>query len=710
MKDDSTQWDAIAEFKPERLPGIDFTEHYVRNEPWLFIHNNVTGQHARINALARRVVKAFDAETSVKEVLCSIADNVDCEEKEALASSLIALSQLGMIGLCDSNSNARLQHRAREILSQPRRNWQNPLAIRIPLVDPNEWLGRITARLQPVLSRWFLWTILFFFIFTLALTILNASSIYEQISVIAQTPRQWWQFVLVYPLLKVAHEVAHAVTIKRFGGSMHEAGITVLVLMPVPYVDATDIWRFESRLERILVSASGMIAEGVLASIGLIIWLSVEPGLLANLGFAMALTGSVSTLVLNANPLLKFDGYQILQDALDMPNLAPRASRYLAYLCRRYLLGVKHLQSPATGIGERRWLLSYGISAGLYRWVITLTIALYLASHYPLLGGLLAIYALYQLAVKPCFQAVRYLSFSKELKSSRRQALFTSCSLFIGIALVVFMVPVPTNTRTTGVIDVPHQAQLFAPQSGELAQVYVAQGEFVDEGQAILSLNDPFLSTQVEVLKSELDVLTLQYQAALINEPLSAQSLGQDMNDSRAALDQLNESLSELVVRASVAGVVSLSSEYSRVGGFIKAGTELGHIVDPKELLVKAVVREQDISRVEEGVRSVNIRLAERFGDSIEGVLSSKTPVANRVLPSQALAARGYSGIPVASSDSRRWETVDPVFHLEFSLPEETSAVGIGGRAFITLGHAPESIGRRSWRALRRVLIDQLAL
>ena len=91
------------------------------------------------------------------------------------------------------------------------------------------------------------------------------------------------------------------------------------------------------------------------------------------------------------------------------------------------------------------------------------------------------------------------------------------------------------------------------------------------------------------------------------------------------------------------------------------------------------------------------------------GVLSRQTPVANRELPSQAIANGGYGGIPVASSTHQSWETIDPVFHLEFNLPENTSAVGIGGRAFVTLSHEPESIGKRSWRALRRVLIDQLA-
>jgi len=710
MSTPTTQWDAIADLKPGRLPSSEFVEQFVRNEPWLFIHNNITGEHARVNALARLLVRALDEKTTVQQLVERIAVDVSLEEKEALAACLISLSQLGMIGLCDVNSNLRLQHRVKELQFQKKSIFQNPLAIRIPLIDPNTRMNQLFKLTQPLLNYHFFWAVCAFLVLSVGVALLHTSDIIRQISLLASTPQQWWHILLVYPLLKGAHELAHALSIKRFGGAIHEAGITVLVLVPVPYVDATDIWRFERRTHRMVVSAAGMIAEGVIASIGLLLWLVLEPGLLADLAFAAALTGSVTTLVLNANPLLKFDGYQMLQDALDMPNLAPRASRYLSYLYRRYLLGVSSLQSPATGLGERRWLLSYGVSAGLYRWVITLAIALYLASRYPVLGGLLALYALYQLGVKPCLNAGRYLVSADELTSSRQRAIITTGGLIAVVAGVVFLVPLPSHTRTEGIIDVSSQAQLFAPHSGELAEIYVSQGDKVLQGQPILRVNDPVLSTQVAVLKSELEVLTLRYRAALINEPTKAPSLRQDLKSTRNSLERLSQSESELLIRASVDGVLSLNEDHSRKGQFIKAGSALGHIVDSKDLRVKAVVRQRDIARVEDGVRSVKIRLAEDFGNSLSGVLAQQTPAANRELPSQALADGGYGGIPVASSQGQGWEAVDPVFHLEFDLPDETSAVGIGGKAFITLEHRPEPIGIRSWRAVRRVLIDQLAL
>lgn len=132
---DSSQWDAVSELKPARLPGVEFAEHQVRKESWLFVHNDVTGQHARINGLARHVVKALDAQTSIKELIENVASDTDSEEKEAVAASLIALSQLGMISLCDAHANVRIQHRVKELVSQ-----KKPIGI---ILLPSEYLWLI---------------------------------------------------------------------------------------------------------------------------------------------------------------------------------------------------------------------------------------------------------------------------------------------------------------------------------------------------------------------------------------------------------------------------------------------------------------------------------------------------------------------------------------------------------------------------------------
>jgi len=232
-------------------------------------------------------------------------------------------------------------------------------------------------------------------------TLANTSTILAEFAHVASSPQHWWLYAVLYPALKAIHELAHAVAIKRCGGSVYETGITFLVLMPIPYVDASDAWMFPAKNQRVLVGAAGMLAECALASVGLIVFLLVEPGIIREVGFAVFVMGSVSTLLFNANPLLKFDGYYILQDCLDIPNLSARSQKYCFYLAKKYLYRVQGVVSPVSADGERRWLLTYGVLAGAYRFIITIVISLFLASEFLILGVALAVYAMFQLLINP---------------------------------------------------------------------------------------------------------------------------------------------------------------------------------------------------------------------------------------------------------------------------------------------------------------------
>lgn len=706
----SSQWDLVKSLRPFKPDEVTLLDKPVRGEAWTFAHNQVTGSHMRVNSIARVVLKLIDGRKSLDELLDTVPLVVSKSEKEALALSLISLSEQGMINMADAAHERRLQARSRTQVSKDKRMWHNPLAIRVPLLDPDHYLSALNLMLRSLLGARALLVVSATIMLGLISAVLHWQDVVNELRQIASAPQHWWHFVLLYPLFKCVHEFAHALALKRWGGEVHEIGITVLVLMPIPYVDATDIWRFERRYQRILVCAAGMLAEAFLAATGLLIWLYVEPGLLSELGFAAALTGSVSTLLFNANPLLKFDGYHILQDVLDIPNLAQRATRYFYYLARRYLLRVGTAVSPVAAAGERKWLIGYGLCAGLYRWAITLGIALYLASRFPVLGGLLALFALHQLFVKPIGRLFRYLRDAAELEGRRTRAAVTIMTWAGVWVFCFFLLPVPTNTRAQGVVGLPSQAEIYAPESGIVEQVLVAQGQQVEANQPILKLRAPELETQVKVVSAQLSALSAQYHTAVVNDVAASRPLQQDLTLLRSQLDQHDQRLASLTVRAKVDGTISLDHLNARIGDYVQAGDPLGYVVNPDELLVKAVVSQSDISRVREGINSVRIRLAERFSEPLEAQISQQTPAATRVLPSQALAYNGLSGIAVASTDQNQWKTVEPVFHIEFNLPSSATAVGIGGRAFVTMNHRSESIGQRSWRSLRQLLLDRLAI
>ena len=706
----ASHWEWVALLTPSRLDCVDYVDRLVRGESWMFVHNNVTGKHVRVNALARRVVMSLNGSTSIELLLEASAPNCDSREREALANCLITLVQYGLMSLDQSAAQQRLQRRIHELTPRDAKSWQNPLAIRVPLINPDNALEPLMRVLEFCPGKRLLQLALCLMGFAILCAIFNKAALGQQILLLTRTPQQWWQLLLVYPILKLTHELAHAIVIKRFGGAVHEAGITVLVLMPIPYVDASDSWRFESRYQRVLVSAAGMVAEGILAALGLFVFLLVEPGFFRDLGFAVALLGSVSTLLFNANPLLKFDGYHIAQDLLDMPNLGPRASRYLRYLCRRYLLGINTADTSVTAMGERRWLVGYGISAALYRWVITLGIALYLAMRFPVLGSLLALFALYQLGCKPLLLFLRYLLSASELDGLRARALSVTGGLISAALVAVFVLPVPMSTRAQGVVSVPRQAQMFAPQSGEIEQINVFQGQPVERGQLIMQLDSPELQQQLFAAQNELDKRVIAYQAAVADMEASAIAHREDVKAHKEIVQTLQKRVMDLQVRAPVSGRVNLEPVFNRPGQFVTAGNALGHVVDPSQLRVRAIVHQRDISRVEQGVRSVKVRLAENFKHPLSARLVQQTPSGNHELPSQALALGGQSGIAVASGKDNQWKTQEPVFHLEFALPPDVSTAGVGGRAYVSLVHAPASIGDRTLRALRQLLLDRLAI
>ena len=170
-----------------------------------------------------------------------------------------------------------------------------------------------------------------------------------------------------YPVVKALHELGHAFAVKRWGGEVHEIGILFLVFMPVPYVDASAASVFPEKHRRMVVSAAGIAVELFLAAVGFFVWIAVEPGLVRHVAYGVMVVGGLSTLLFNGNPLLRFDGYYALADAIEIPNLDVKAKQYLGALARRRILGLGQTPLPETAPGEPPWLVGYAIASSVYR-------------------------------------------------------------------------------------------------------------------------------------------------------------------------------------------------------------------------------------------------------------------------------------------------------------------------------------------------------
>lgn len=698
----------LAECKPRFAADVVRRDVTIRNESWVLLQNSLNGEHIRLNAAAASWLDDLDGSRSVSEILRD--RSADDDTAQQFFDALQLLASAGMVDLGSAGDHARLfaQHEIGK--SQENQRKRNPLAIRFALLDPDRWLSRHQHRWSWFFSRPFV--ALAFVVIGLALHagVVNFAGLRHSWIELADTPAHWWWYGLLFPILKLLHEMAHAICIKRWGGSVHEAGITLLVFMPVPYVDASDSWLFDNRRQRLITAAAGIIAELLVVSIAIVIWSVIEPGLLRSIAFAVIVLGTLSTLFFNANPLLRFDGYFILQDILDIPNLGTRANAYYRYLVRRYAFGIDEAATPATADGERRWLLGYAALALIYRIFITITIAFFLAKHFFFLGIALASFALYQLFAKPVIHCFRYLKNAAEL-SHKRATVVLRCAVAMSVVtLVVFLLPMPSSTRAQGVVWVPTQAQVFAGATGLLHTQHVSAGEQVEAGDLLFSLSSPSLEAEYQTAASKQQALSVEHQAARAQDKDKARQLAIDLASLDAQLKRLEQRRAELKIRAQRSGVMALSSSQPIVGKLVKQGDLLAFLVDDSDLVVRAVIDQGAKGQVDRGVIRSTVRLADNFSKPLNSMIIQRVPAANNQLPSPILAANGHSGIAVASQDGEELKTTERVFHVELSLPVDSLAVGIGGRAYVSLKHQSESLGKRWWRSARQLLLKQITV
>jgi len=551
------------------------------------------------------------------------------------------------------------------------RRWLNPLAIRFPLFDPDRFLNRSITSVRPVISVTgaVLWSLVI--LIAAMLLVVNYQELASTLKANILAPRNLILIVALFPIMKAIHEFAHAYAVKAWGGEVHEMGITVLVLMPVPYVDATAAWAFREKYKRILVSASGMIAELFLAAIAFIIWTLVAPGIIKDAALSAFLIGSVSTVLFNANPLLRFDGYYILQDAIEIPNLYSRSSKYTMYLFKRYVLGMTEAESPATDSSERGWLASYGILAWLYRVFITFVIAIFLASKYFVLGIALAIWSMVLLFVLPTYRGIRFLLIDKSLSGSRTHTIGRAAALAACIAVVVSFIPFSLYTNAEGVVWVPDQAQIFADVDGFVTEVSTRPGDHVASGSSVMRLENPSIDAREKVLQAKYKELGVRHKSEKFDDPAQATQTLEEITMVEADWAQLQTERTSQTLTSATSGTFVVPDQRSLVGRYVKKGEAVGC----KELPANIV---------------------------------RQTPAGSLSLPSRALGAAGGGEIAVNSTDENGTTAVNKVFQLDLALPENSITSGLGTRAYVRVNHGREALALQWLRSAKQLLLNKL--
>ena len=585
------------------------------------------------------------------------------------------------------------------------------LSIRIPLWDPNRWLDGQRGLSHALVS----WPMA---------AVLAALVLWGGATALAQSDRLWNQteglfvfgnLVLLYAcmaVMKGLHELAHAHVVKRFGGEVHTFGIMLLMLLPLPYVDATGSWSFRDRHARALVGAAGIIAELVLAALGALVWAHTGPGLVNSLAFNVMVIGSVSSLLFNGNPLLRFDAYYVLSDLLDIPNLYQRAGQQWKYLADRYLLGTPRTESPARDARERAWLTGYGALSFAYRVVVFATILLVLADVWlPLAVVFLGTLGVIAVGM-PASKLWRHLRGPATLRN-RRRAVAVVAALFLAPLGFLAAWPWPDAVRAPGVVEAQEFTLVNAGMAGRLERIEAPHGSRVVPGQVLVRLSNPELAWEIAAARAAVAEAEVMRNQALEKTPADVASLEQRIAAARDRLADLQAREAELTVRARHAGTWSARELHERLGNWVARGQSLGELVNPAGLRFAAVVsQEQARALFAREPGGAELRLAGQSGEVLVPRQIVLVPYQRERLASPALGWQAGGTVPVRPDDPEGLRAVESFYELQAVFDADAARVTAlhGMTGWLRVPLPPASLFEQGERALRQLLQKRYAL
>lgn len=601
----------------------------------------------------------------------------------------------------------------------------NPLAIRFRGVNPDRFLTWLNQRLAWLFRPGALaWLIVCLAGAALALiphwsefvaSVPNADGFFRGDNLL------WLAVALA--LVKIAHELAHGLACKHFSAECTELGLMLLVFTPCLYCNVSDAWTLPNKWQRILVGAAGMLAELALAAAATLVWRWTEPGVVHSLAVRVVLVGSLGTLLLNGNPLLRYDGYYVLADWLEIPNLQVQASDSLRRWAARLLLGIElnaqRLETSAPSPG----LALYGLASLLYRIVVLVGIIWFMYSAlvhngFRALGGLFLMFAAGGVLVQAARRAstsMRDPSLWDRLPFTRRS--WAAVALAILVVMLLFA-PLPCRVSAPAVLRPRDQAAVYAPVAGELISA-ATEGQTVARGDVLATLSNRELTRELISLTGQRDV-QVQQVANLRRRQVADPQLAAELLAAEKTLEAIDAQLLEqkaleerLSIKSPRAGVVippparaadhreGMLSTWSgsplqrrNRGAFIEPGTLLCYVGDPRHMEAVAVIDPSQVELVQVGQR-VKVRLSGGPAVALSGEVAAISAMNLDRAPPELVAT---GELPDQPTSGRAEPPGKSSYEATIRLEPSTAALlpGVVGRARIDV----ES--QSLWTRLRR--------
>jgi putative peptide zinc metalloprotease protein len=550
--------------------------------------------------------------------------------------------------------------------------------------------------------------------------------------------QNWLWLGITLGVTKVLHEFGHGMSCKHFGGECHEMGVMLLVMTPCLYCNVSDSWMLPNRWHRAAIGAAGMYVEVVLASICTFIWWFTEPGPLNWICLNVMFISSVSTIMFNANPLLRYDGYYILSDILEIPNLRQKASTILNRKLGKWCLGLEEPEDPFLPKRHQTLFALYTVASAVYRWVVTLSILYFLNKVFEpyglkVLGQIIALGAIYGLVVQPFVNLYKFFKVPGRFGKVKRWRMYTTLLVLAALVAAVLFIPLPSHVYCPLEVQARGAASVYVSQAGILDEVFVKPGDVVQAGQPLAQLSDLGLEATIAEREGQRDAYVEQLKS-LESLSYEQRDLESRISEARAGLADADRQLKKseddrkklrlvapkagtilpptLVPNQTPEGQLPVWSgsplDEENLEATLTIGTKLCEIGDPRWLEARLVIDQGDVDLVARG-QAVKILLNAplgnlRYASQIERIAEKDL----KVSPVHLSSLHGGE-LPTKMDDGGVARPMGRVFEAIVPLPEddrELLRIGLTGQAKITT--APRTLGERIYRYLSRTFNFEL--
>jgi putative peptide zinc metalloprotease protein len=704
----SPSWYRVAALKPRLRSHAEIHRHHYRGELWYVLQDHSSGRYHRFTPGAYLLIGLMDGKRTVEEIWEAGRSRLG-EDAPTQEEMIRLLSQLHAVDALQSDvapDTAELLKRfEKQQYRKLKQNLRSPLFMRFPLLDPERFLVRFLPLVRPFFS--WLGALLWLAVVGTAVFLAGVHwpELTKNITDRVLAPENLVLLWLTFPFVKALHEFGHAFATKVWGGEVHEMGIMLLVLTPIPYMDASAASVFRERHKRMMVGAAGMVVELFVAALALFIWINAEPGTVRAVAYNVMLIAGVSTVLFNGNPLLRYDAYYILGDLLEIPNLGPRGMQYMGYLIQRYLFGVSDAEPPTSTSGERVWFVIYTVASFAYRIFIYAVIILFIAGKFFVIGMLLAAWAVVSMIIFPAAKSLKFLASSPKLRRKRGRAILVSGFAVAAVAATVVLVPVPLSTRAEGVVWIPEQSFVRAGTDGFVDRIIAAPGSRVRRGDPLIECFDPLLPAHIRVLESRLHELEAVYDTQLPLDRVQAEITNEEIQHVTGQLSRARERASELTICSSGGGKFVVPTAQDLPGRFVRRGELLGYVVDRSAITARVVVSQSDIDLVRQRTVGVKVRLAETIAEILPAVVNRELPAATDQLPSKTLSQEGGGEIAIDPRDMQGVKAFQKIFLFDLELPAQARLYTVGGRIYVRFDHGWEPLVWRWYRSARQLFL-----